>query len=98
MHPSPPPLRPNIAVWAPKGQTPQVKLDPRKDGACFSGSLDLRTGKEVVTRSEEMNSAATIAHLAALLAAYPNRCILLFWDRAPWHTSTEVKAFLQRHL
>lgn len=27
---------PAQAVWAPKGQTPQVKLDPRKDAACFS--------------------------------------------------------------
>lgn len=88
---------PAQAVWAPKGQTPQVKLDPRKDAACFYGTLDLRTGKETVTRSEVMNSEATIAHLEAVLAAYPNRCILLFWDRAPWHTSTEVKAFLQRH-
>lgn len=84
------------AVWAPKGQTPQVKLDPRKDAACFYGTLDLRTGKEIVTRSEKMNSEATIAHLQALLDAYPNRYILLFWDRAPWHTSSEVAAFLQR--
>lgn len=74
-----------------------MKLDPRKDTACFYGTLDLRTGKETVTRSEVINSEATIAHLGAVLAAYPNRCILLFWDCAPWHTSNEVKAFLQRH-
>lgn len=85
-----------MAVWAPKGQTPRIRLDPRKQAACFYGSLDLRTGKEVVTRSEWMNSQATIAHLEAILAAYPNQGILLFWDRAPWHTSAEVQAFLQR--
>ena len=85
-----------MAVWAPKGQTPQVRVDPRKASACFYGSLDLRSGNEVVTRSEWMNSEATIAHLKAILAAYPNQGVLLFWDRAPWHTSVEVQAFLQQ--
>jgi transposase len=85
-----------MAVWAPKGQTPQVRLDPRKDAACFYGTLDLRTGKELVTRSERMDSQATILHLQAILDAYPKQGILLFWDRAPWHTSQAVQAFLQR--
>jgi transposase len=84
------------AVWAPKGQTPQVRLDPRKDSACFYGTLNLRTGAELATRCEAMNSEATIAHLTEVLAAHPNQYILLFWDRAPWHTSLEVQAFLQR--
>lgn len=87
---------PAMAVWAPKGQTPEVRLDPRQDSACFYGSLNLRTMEAIITRVEQMNSAATIAHLEAILAAYPNRLILLFWDRAPWHTSHEVQAFLQR--
>jgi transposase len=89
---------PAQAVWAPKGQTPQVRLDPRnKEAACFYGTLDLRSGNEIVTRSEMMESQATIAHLQAILDAYPKGGILLFWDRAPWHTSSEVQAFLQRN-
>jgi transposase len=85
-----------MAVWAPRGQTPQVRLEPRQDAACFFGSLNLRTGDELVTRSDRMNSDATIAHLEAILKAYPDQLILLFWDRAPWHTSAAVQAFLQR--
>ena len=85
------------AVWAPKGQTPQVRRDPRKDSVGVYGSLDLRTGQVVATPAARMNSAATIAHLRDLLNAYPGRGILLFWDRAPWHTSSAVQAFLQRH-
>ena len=80
-----------MAVCAPKGQTPQVRLDPRKDAACFYGTLDLRTGKELVTRSERMDSQATILHLQAILDAYPKQGILVFWDRAPWHTSAAVQ-------
>ena len=85
------------AVWAPKGQTPQVRLDLRNDSIGVYGSLDLRTGQVVATPAARMNSAATIAHLRDLLNAYPGRGILLFWDRAPWHTSAAVQLFLQRH-
>lgn len=85
------------AVWAPPGQTPQVRLDPRKDAACFYGTLNLRTGQEVVTRSDQMNSEATIVHLEAILATYPDQPILLCWDRAPWHTATKVRQFVHDH-
>jgi hypothetical protein len=85
-----------MAGWAPEGQTPDVPLDPRKAAACCSGTLDLRTGQEIITRSTVMNAEATIAHLEDILAAYPDRLILLFWDRAPWHLSGVVQQFLQR--
>jgi hypothetical protein len=86
-----------MTVWAPRGETPQVRIDPRKDSACVYGTLNLRTGQEIVTRTETMDSDATIVHLQAILDAHPDRLILLFWDRAPWHTSHKVAAFLQRH-
>jgi len=85
-----------MAVWTPRGQTPQVRLDLRQDAAYFVGSLHLRTGDALVTRSDRMNSDATIAHLEAILKAYPDQLMLLFWGRAPWHTSAAVQACLQR--
>lgn len=86
-----------MAVWAPQGQPPEVRLDPRPERISFYGSLDLQTGQETVTRADTCNSAATIAHLQAILEAYPVRPILLFWDRASWHRSHAVQHFLQRH-
>lgn len=74
---------PVMAVWAAEGQIPEVLLNPRKAAACFHGTCDLGTGQETVTRSTVMNAEATIAHLEDILAAYPDRLFLLFWDRAP---------------
>jgi transposase len=84
------------AVWAPRGQTPQVRIDPRKDSTSFFGTLNLQTGVVTTTQAETMNADTTIAHLEALLAAYPERPILLLCDRAPWHTAQKVQQFLDQ--
>jgi transposase len=74
-----------------------VKVDPRRDKTSFYGTLDLTTGKEIVTESPHMNGAATVEHLAQVLDAYPERPILLFWDRATWHKGPLVREFLDAH-
>ena len=82
------------AVWAPKGQTPRVRVDPGRAKVNFYGTLNLLTGKEVVTHEAVMNSETTAQHLEKLLLTYPDDPILLFWDRAPWHRGTAVQQVL----
>ncbi|NJM06914.1 IS630 family transposase [Candidatus Gracilibacteria bacterium] len=84
------------AVWAPRGHTPQVRIDPRKDTTSFFGTLNLQTGGVTTTQADTLNAETTIAHLEAVLTAYPDRPILLLWDRAPWHTAAKVQQFLQQ--
>jgi len=81
-------------VWAPRRQTPLVRVDPQRDKTSFYGTLDLVTGCEIVTESPDMNGAATVEHLTYVLAAYPGRSILLFLDRASWHKGPLVREFL----
>ncbi len=83
-----------MAVWAPVGQTPIVKVSPQRDKCHFYGTLDLRSGVEVITQAEKMNSEATALHLKQILDHYPDRHILLFWDRATWHGGEAVKQLL----
>jgi transposase len=83
-----------MAVWAAVGETPVVRVDPSRTKTHFYGTLDLQTGREIVTRSEVMNSAATATHLQAILDTYPERPILLLWDRAPWHGGAVVRQVL----
>jgi transposase len=83
-----------MAVWAPRGQTPVVRADPGRDKVCFYGTLDLRTGREIVTRVSVMNAEATAEHLVQILEAIPERPILLFWDRAPWHSGQPIRDVL----
>lgn len=82
------------SVWAPRGLTPVVRADPGRAKTSFYGTLNLLTGQEIVTRSPVMNATASAAHLAQLLAAIPDRPILLLWDRAPWHSGQPIRDLL----
>ena len=83
-----------MRVWALKGQTPIVRSDPSREKVCFYGTLNLLTGKVIVTRTETMNSSVTAKHLEAVLAAYPEDPLLLLWDRAKWHGGEAVRQVL----
>lgn len=82
-------------VWAPLGQPPVVRVDPGRTKRNFYGTLDLQTGKVMATQAPVMNAAATAQHLGILLTAFPDRPILLLWDRAPWHRGAAIRAILQ---
>lgn len=86
-----------MAVWALRGQTPVVRSDTQRDKVNFYGTLDLLTGQEMVLRTKEMNAQTSIRHLEQLLVAYPQRPIVLFWDRASWHKGPVVGDFLAAH-
>lgn len=82
------------AVWAPKGQRPVVRAHPGREKTCFYGSLDLQTGRDIVTQSPVMNAEVTAQHLNQILDAFPERPILLLWDRAPWHSGQPIRDVL----
>ena len=83
-----------MRVWAPRGQPPVVAADPGRAKTSFYGTLNLRTGAEMVMQAETMNAQTTAAHLEQLLAAYPEVPLLLLWDRAPWHRGEPIRAVL----
>jgi putative transposase len=83
------------AVWAPQGQTPVVRVDPSRTKTNFYGSVNLRTGAELVMRAEKMNAQATAIYLEQILQAIPNQPILLLWDRAPWHRGAPIRKVLE---
>lgn len=84
-----------MAVWAPRGHPPAMRVQTQRDKVCFYGTLNLQTGQETVTQEATMNAAATARHLECLLATYPDVPLLLFLDRAPWHGGEAVQAVLQ---
>lgn len=83
------------AVWAPRGQTPVVRVHPNREKVNFYGTLNLQTGQEVATREPTMNGEATARHLGKVLDTYPAAPILLLWDRAKWHGGPAVRALLE---
>lgn len=85
------------AVWAPQGQTPIVRIDPSRTKTNFYGSLNLQTGQELAMRAEQMNAQTTAVYLEHILQAIPDRPILMFWDRAPWHHGAPIRKVLAAH-
>lgn len=83
-----------MQVWSIRGQTPKVAVDAGRSRVGFYGTLDVRTGHQIVTRTSTFNSLTTAHHLEQILCAYPDRPILLLWDRATWHHGAPVRAVL----
>ncbi len=83
-----------MSVWSPIGKTPVVRVDPGRAKVGFYGTLDVRRGRELVTRVQELNAASSAEHLQLILHSFPDRPILLFWDRAPWHRGDPIRAVL----
>lgn len=83
-----------MRVWAPVGQTPVIKVAANRDNTHFYGALDLSTGKQVTLRSDLMNAQVSALFLSRLLQAYPDKPILLLWDRAPWHKGEAIRSVL----
>lgn len=71
-----------LRVWAPKRQTPQVRIDTQRDKINFYGCLNLRTGRETVMTAKVMNGEITVQYLNIIATEYPEKPILILWDRA----------------
>jgi DDE superfamily endonuclease len=84
-------------VWSPVGQTPQVYVSGSRDHAHFYGALNLQTGHQFALPTAMQSSQTTLAFFEDLLLAYPTQPILLFLDRAPWHTANVVTEFFATH-
>lgn len=82
------------AVWAPRGETPVVRVHPGREKVNFYGTLNLHNGQEIVMRSDVMNAAATAQHLEQILQAVPEAPILILWDRGPWHFGPPIREVL----
>ena len=50
--------------------------------------------RALVMRSGEFNASVTSQHLQQILDAFPQRPILLLWDRAPWHRGEPIRELL----
>ena len=69
-----------------------VRCDPGRTHANFYGTLNLKTGREIVTRAETMNAEASAVDLQTLLEAHPDVTLVLLCSRAPWHRGPAIRA------
>ena len=87
-----PPLR---RMWQPVGQQRPVRVPDANDDFALYGALDIGSGRTFTRAFEKERSDYTIQFLE-LLKARTTGEVLLIWDRATWHTSGQVEAFLEK--
>jgi transposase len=82
-------------VWAQVGHTPLIRVAAQRQSVSFYGALNVLTGEEIALSLPRQDSEMTIHFLQHLLTCLPHRPILILWDRASWHTSRQVRDFIQ---
>ena len=84
-------------VWALRGQTPMVRVTPRRDLVHFYGALDLRNGREIAVTAPQQTGAVTADFMRLLLLLFPTQHILLLLDRATWHRGPAIEQVLDEN-
>jgi hypothetical protein len=80
-------------VWAPRGQTPVVRMTPQRNHVHFYGALDVRGGRQIALPASEQTGDVTADFMRILLMLYPTQPILLLLDRASWNKPPACHVF-----
>jgi transposase len=81
-------------IWLKKGEYPKIEVSNNKRNKSIYGFLNIKEGKEHSFIKDWQNMHITVEVLQELRIIYPDNKILLFWDRAGWHTGSKVKEFI----
>ena len=84
-------------AWAPRGKQPQVPAPGKNEKQVIYGGVDYKTGRLTYTVAQSKCGAEFIVFLAALLAAYGRRRILMVCDNGRFHHTKAVQKFLEEH-
>lgn len=84
-------------AWSPVGQTPEVYVVGSREHIHLYGALNIQSGFQFSLPTPLQSTDTTLSFLRDLLLVYPSQPILLFLDRAPWHTAKVVTEFLAAH-
>lgn len=81
-------------TWAPKGETPVIKVTGKKGGICVSSAIS--PAGRMVFRIEKgrMTSETYIDFLAKIILQHPRRKVVVISDNAPIHKSKVIQSFL----
>jgi len=84
-------------TWAPKGETPVVKVTGNRGGLCVTSAIT--SGGHMVFRieKEKVNALLHIEFLEQILNHHPHRKIIIIEDKAPPHRAKLVEDFVQKN-
>lgn len=82
-------------TWAPKGETPIVKITGKRGGFCITSAIS--TGGRLLFRveKEKITTKTFIDFLRKIIRHHPKRKIIVLCDRASVHTAKAVGKFVE---
>lgn len=84
-----------VRTWAPRGQTPLLRVKLTRDHLCAISGITLDGRLFMQVREGTYDSAGVVGFLRVLLRKVPGK-LLVIWDGAPIHRGQVVKDFLRR--
>jgi transposase len=82
-------------TWAPKGETPIVKVTGKRGGFCVTSAIS-PAGKMIFRLEKgKINAGKHVEFLEQIMEHHPNRKIIVIEDRAPPHRGKKVKDFAE---
>jgi transposase len=87
-------------TWAPRGQTPQIRVTGARGGVSAVSAISRRGGLVFRLYDKRIASQQVIEFLAQLLAHHPRRHLVVVMDQAPPHVSQATRDYIaaQRRL
>ncbi|MBI3336083.1 IS630 family transposase [Candidatus Peregrinibacteria bacterium] len=82
-------------IWLPQGEYPQIKVTKKRESKSIYGFLNIKTGVEHSFKTDWQNMYITAEILPKLRTLYPNKKILIVWDKAGWHKGIEAQKVIQ---
>jgi transposase len=83
-----------VRTWAPRGQTPVLRVKLTHDHLSAISGITLEGRLFLQVREDSYDAAAVVGFLRVVLRKL-NGKILVIWDGSPIHRSQAVKAFLK---
>lgn len=81
-------------VWGQRNKRIEVPILNERQRQTYYGSIDLVSAELYLKAYPRGNSTYTVEYLRYLMDCHPDTRLLLIWDKASYHTSTEVRDFL----
>lgn len=82
-------------VWGPRNQRISVPILNQRDRQTYYGAIDAYTGELIVVPLEVGNTEWTLIFIEYLREQFSGKRLILCWDGASYHRSTEMRAYLE---
>lgn len=83
-------------VWGRQNERTEVPIANVKQRQTYYGVMNLYNQEFILNPDERGNGANTVSFIEDLQKRYPDKRFIILWDKARYHCSEEIQAYLQK--